>query len=68
MESRSARVSPDWWKGFHWLPFEWHDVGEPELPRGRVALTVQPVWIEWGCFFADAAAMELVIVEKGEEP
>jgi hypothetical protein len=57
--SSNPRVMPDWWKGFFWLPFTWHAVGELNLPAGQSELAMQPLEIPSGCFFADVAALEL---------
>ena len=59
VKSATARVMPDWWKGFYWLPFTWQEVGELTLPAGQVKLTMQPIEIPWGCFFADVMALDL---------
>jgi hypothetical protein len=58
--SANPRVMPDWWKGFFWLPFVWHDCGEVDMPAGRSELAMQPIEIPYGCFFADIAALEIV--------
>ncbi len=44
------------------LPLQWEEAGKINIPAGRVELVMQPTWIEWGFYFADVAALELVPV------
>ena len=55
-------AGPDWFKGYHQLPFVWEDAGEIDLPPGRHDLTMEIDDMPYGCFFADVAALELTPV------
>lgn len=55
---------PSWWKGFHEVPFTREPVGRLRLRAGRQTIHMQPTWIEYGCFFADVMALELVPVRQ----
>jgi alpha-L-fucosidase len=57
-------VGTDWFRGFYRLPFVWEEAGEMKLPSGQSRITMQPVEIPWGSFFADVAALELTPVQS----
>ncbi len=53
------RHGPNWWKGFYEVPFAHETVGRLRLKAGRQSIHMQPIWLEYGCFFADVMAIEL---------
>jgi alpha-L-fucosidase len=59
-------VRMDWWKGYSYLPFVWEDAGVLDLPQGVHEVTMRPTHIVWGCNFANVAALELAVTEKGK--
>jgi hypothetical protein len=51
---------PDWFRGFHYMPFAWEDAGELDLPAGRSEIAMNPTWMPYGNFFCDVLGMELM--------
>ena len=48
---------PDWFRGFHYMPFAWEDAGSLKLPAGKSEIVMNPTWIPYGNFFCDVLGL-----------
>jgi alpha-L-fucosidase len=65
MPTEWTPTPPDWFRGFHFLPFAWEDVGELDLPAGRSDIVMNPTWIPYGNIFCDVLGMEICPISVG---